>query len=179
MTTRAPDADRRNVAADPLEALLVAREIERFLIGEVALLDERRFEDWAALFTEDGRYWAPALPDQASPDDHVSLFFDDRELMATRFARLRHPRVHAQIPPSRTSHMVSNVTADPPVRAADGYDVTARFIVLEHRPGVGQRTFGGRYDYRLVRDGGTFRIRSKKATVLNCDDVMEPLSLPF
>ena len=179
MAKRASDADPAGEGVDPFEALLVVREIEEFLISEVALLDDGRFEDWAALFTEDGHYWAPALPDQASPDDHVSLFFDDRELMATRFARLRHPRVHAQIPPSRTSHMIGNVTVDPPVRAAAGYDVTARFIVLEHRPGVGQSTFGGRYDYRLARDGRSFRIRAKKATVLNCDDVMEPLSLPF
>ncbi len=57
------------------------RAIERFLIGEVRLLDERRFEDWRELFAEDGRYWVPLKPDQKSPDGESSLFFDDRKIM--------------------------------------------------------------------------------------------------
>ena len=32
-------------------------EIEQFLYREARLLDERRFRDWLALFTEDARYW--------------------------------------------------------------------------------------------------------------------------
>ena len=166
-------------AADGLAKLALAREIEEFLIRELALLDDRRFEDWAALFTEDGYYWAPAKPDQDNPADHVSLFFDDKEIMNTRVSRLRHPRVHAQIPPSRTSHMISNLEVDPPDPAAAAYDVRARFLMLEYRPGGDQRSFGGRYEYRLIRRRGDFGIAAKKATILNCDAVMMPLSLPF
>ena len=162
-----------------LAELLVAREVERFLIHEVGLLDDRRFEDWMDLFTGDGTYWAPARIDQDDPWEHVSLFFDDRELMATRLARLRHPRVHAQIPHSRTSHTVGNIVVEPPDPRAAAYDVGARFVMLDHRPGHGQRSFGGRYDYRLVREGESFLIASKKATLLNCDAVHEAISIPF
>ena len=169
--------DGRGDAA--LAELLVAREVERFLIREVGLLDERRFEDWIELFTEDGTYWAPAKIDQDDPWEHVSLFFDDRELMTTRLARLRHPRVYAQIPHSRTSHTIGNVTVDPPRPDTDAYEVGARFVMLDYRPGHGQRSFGGRYDYRLVRHGDSFRIASKKATLLNCDAVHEAISIPF
>ncbi len=162
-----------------LAELLLTREIERFLIGEVGLLDDRRFEDWTALFTEDGTYWAPAAVDQDDPWEHVSLFFDDRELMTTRLARLRHPRVHAQIPHSRTSHTLGNLLVEPPDPAAGAYEVSARFVMLDYRPGHGQRCFGGRYDYRLVRSGGSFLIAAKKATLLNCDAVHEAISIPF
>lgn len=162
-----------------VERLVLVGEIEAFLIAEVAALDERRFEDWMDLFTDDGQYWAPARPDQDDPWEHVSLFFDDKDLMATRFARLGHPRVHAQIPPSRTSHMIGNVTVEPPDPAAAAYDVAARFMMLDYRPGHDQRVFGGRYDYRLLRAAGTFRIVTKKATLLNCDAVHEAFSLPF
>ena len=165
--------------AHGLEKLALVREIEEFLIRELALLDDRRFEDWVELFTDDGYYWAPAKLDQDNPHDHVSLFFDDKEILNTRVARLRHPRVHSQIPASRTTHLISNVDVDPPDNAADAYDVQAKFMMLEYRPGGDQRTFGGRYDYRLIRDGDSFRIDSKKATILNCDAVMLPLSLPF
>ena len=41
--------------------------IELFLLHEARLLDQRRFEEWMELFTEDGYYWAPARPDQPAP----------------------------------------------------------------------------------------------------------------
>ena len=47
---------------------------EEFLIEEARLLDERRFREWMGLFSEDGTYWVPAVPGQASPFDQVSLF---------------------------------------------------------------------------------------------------------
>src|SRR2546425_6812187 len=40
-------------SARRLEHLLLTREIEEFLYAEAALLDERRFEKWLALFTAD------------------------------------------------------------------------------------------------------------------------------
>src|SRR5262245_18857107 len=46
-------------SARHLEHLLLAREIEEFLYAEAALLDERRFEEWLALLTDDIRYWMP------------------------------------------------------------------------------------------------------------------------
>ncbi len=100
-------------------------------------------------------------------------------MMRTRFARLRHPRVHSQIPPSRTSHIISNVVVAPD--DADGhYRVSARFQMLEYRPGHEQRTFGGRYNYALVRGTDTgFSIASKKAVIINCDDVHLPIAVPF
>jgi 3-phenylpropionate/cinnamic acid dioxygenase small subunit len=165
---------------DAMVRLLLVREIEEFLIREVALLDDRRFEDWTDLFTEDGYYWAPATPDQKDPESSVSLFFDDVPMMRTRFARLRHPRVHSQIPPTRTSHSVSNVVIESADSDAAACEVSARFHLLDYRPGHQQRSFGGRYEYRLRRDeDGKFRIAAKKALVLNCDDVHLPIALPF
>ena len=64
----------------PDAAALIDREAaEEFLIHEARLLDERRFREWMGLFTEDGTYWVPAAPDQKSPLDQASLFYDDRE----------------------------------------------------------------------------------------------------
>ena len=160
--------------------LLLVREIEEFLSHELSLLDDRRFEDWVGLFTDDGYYWAPAAPDQENPLESVSLFYDDVEMLKTRFARLRHPRVHSQIPPSRTSHMISNIVVESQNTEQGAFEVSARFQMLEYRPAHEQRTFGGRYDYALLRsaqDG--FRIAAKKATILNCDDVHLPIAIPF
>jgi 3-phenylpropionate/cinnamic acid dioxygenase small subunit len=42
-----------------LAHLQLRREIEEFLYAEAALLDERRFEAWLALLTDDIRYSMP------------------------------------------------------------------------------------------------------------------------
>ena len=42
-----------------LASLLLAREIGAFLYAEAELLDERRFEAWLDVLTEDVRYWMP------------------------------------------------------------------------------------------------------------------------
>ena len=81
--------------------------IEAFLIHEARLLDERRFQDWLGLFTDDGWYWVPIEPDQDNPYDTVSLIYDDRRLLETRVRRLAHPGTHAQTPASRTSRIIA------------------------------------------------------------------------
>ena len=102
---------------------------ETFLYAEARLLDARRFRDWMALFAEDGTYWVPAAPDQKSPFDHVSLFYDDRDLMKTRIDRLEHPRIHIQTPPSRTVHLVGNVMVE---EADDGEGPLCRELDRDH-----------------------------------------------
>ncbi len=65
------------------------------LIGlEARFLDERRFEEWLDLYTEDAVYWVPAVADQTDPDNHVSLFYDQKPTMRLRVERLRHPGIH-------------------------------------------------------------------------------------
>src|SRR2546421_8812323 len=120
---------------------------EDFLIHEAALLDARRFRDWMALFTDDGTYWVPAVPDQLSPFDQASLFYDDRELMKTRVDRLEHPLIHVQTPPSRTVHLVSNVTVEPDKRTAE-FVVSSNVLMVEYRLDR-QRVFAGRQTHRL------------------------------
>lgn len=152
--------------------------IAEFLFLEARLLDERRFEDWIELFTEDGYYWAPARHDQENPHDEASLFFDDRGLMRIRVRRLRHPRIHVQTPPSRTCHIVTNLMIDAADEDAGIFDATSCFLVLEYRRD-NQRVFGGRYNHHLMRHGESFRIATKKATLINCDSVFDALAIPF
>jgi 3-phenylpropionate/cinnamic acid dioxygenase small subunit len=164
-------------------AAAVASDLERRAIGEfiraeTQLLDDRRFEEWMELFAEDGYYWAPIAQEQRDPLTHVSLFFDDKATMRTRIQRLRHPRIHMQIPHSRTVHVTSDVEVAP---AQDSQLISARcnFIMLEYRPTRPQNVWGGRYDYRLVRSDGAYRIAMKKATLVSSDDQFPSLALWF
>ena len=154
------------------------RAIERFLIAEVRLLDERRFEDWRELFAEDGRYWVPLKPDQQSPDGESSLFFDDRKIMATRFERLRHPNIHSQNPPHRTCRIVGNVAVERVDDEKGEVWVGSSMIMTDYRQRV-SRVFSGRVHHHLRRVGESWRIVLKRVDLINCDDVFELIAVPF
>jgi 3-phenylpropionate/cinnamic acid dioxygenase small subunit len=164
MTAGGADADRAR--------------FEAFLIHEATLLDARRFRDWMGLFTEDGTYWVPAVPDQPSPFDQASLFYDDRDLMKTRVERLEHPRIHVQTPPSRTAHLVGNVLIEQVDEAKGEYVVGSTVIMVEYRDDT-QRIFAGRQHHRLRRDGAGLRIVQKRVDLINCDSAFEAMAVPI
>ena len=151
---------------------------ELFLIHEAQLLDQRRFRDWMALFSEDGTYWVPAVPDQESPFDQASLFYDDRDLMKTRVERLEHPRIHVQTPPSRTAHLVGSTIVEAADEATGEYLVVSTVIMVEYRDDQ-QRVFAGRQYHRLRRDGASFRIVQKRVDLINCDSAFEAMAVPI
>ncbi len=164
---------------DPMEELLLVRELERFVANELELLDTRQFEQWSELFTDDGIYWAPSRVEQENAADEVSLLYDNRDLREMRFRRLRHPRVHAQVPHSRTTHVVGNFLIDEIDKSSGELTFHCRFVMHDYRPEMEQRAFSGRYDYRLLRHGSSFRIKHKKALIINCDAMHFPVSIPF
>jgi benzoate/toluate 1,2-dioxygenase beta subunit len=152
--------------------------LEEFILREARLLDERRFRDWMALFAEDGAYWVPAVPDQQSPFDQASLFYDDRDLMRTRIERLEHPRIHVQTPPSRTAHLVGNVLVESVDEATGEFVVGSTVIMVEYRD-EHQRLFAGRQRHRLRRDDASFRIVQKRVDLINCDSAFEAIAVPI
>jgi benzoate/toluate 1,2-dioxygenase beta subunit len=115
------------------------RGVERFLIHEVQLLDERRFEEWRDLFAEDGIYWVPLEPDQASPEGRASLFYDDKRMMDIRFERLRHPNIHSQSPPHRTCHVIGKSWSKVSTRSRE-CTVISNMIMTDYRMST-QRLF--------------------------------------
>jgi len=151
---------------------------EDFIIHEARLLDARRFRDWMGLFDEDGTYWVPAAPDQKSPLNEASLFYDDRDLMKTRIERLEHPRIHVQTPPSRTAHIIGNVVIEEADVGRGEFLVGSTVIMVEYRDEE-QRVFAGRQHHRLRRDGSGFRIVQKRVDLINCDAAFEAMAVPI
>ena len=152
--------------------------LEEFIMQEARLLDERRFRDWMALFADDGTYWVPAVPDQQSPFDQASLFYDDRDLMRTRIERLEHPRIHVQTPPSRTAHLVGNVLVEIADEAKGEVVVGSTVIMVEYRDDQ-QRIFAGRQIHTLRRAGDGFSIVQKRVDLINCDSAFEAMAVPI
>ena len=72
-------------------------------------LDRPDLESWLELYTDDGTYWMPAIPDQEDPENHISLFYDDRVLMEVRKRNFVHPAAASKDYTIRASHIISNV----------------------------------------------------------------------
>ena len=171
---KAPAAPASNASASSLDRSV----FEAFLYEEARLLDERRFHNWMALFAEDGTYWVPAVANQDSPFNQVSLFYDDRDLMKTRVERLEHPRIHIQTPPSRTAHLIGNVILDEADDTKGEYAVSSTIIMVEYRDET-QRVFAGRQVHRLRRTAEGLRIVQKRVNLVNCDSAFEAMAVPI
>lgn len=160
--------------------MLSVEEAERFLVMEARLLDERRFEEWEALFTEDAVYWVP-MDVGREPTDSVSIVYDDRKRLHERVYRLTKTPVLDQNPPSRTLRVVSNVEVEP--TEAREVRVRCNQLIAEMRPGgpgqVGLNTprwLAARCEYRLREVDGDWRIAYKKVVLLDADQPQYNLS---
>lgn len=152
------------------------RRVEEFLFHEAGLLDNREFEAWMALFSDDGIYWIPATPGQTDPLGEVSIAYEDRQLLDVRVRRLRHPDNFADQPQARTSRVVGNITVE---EGDDGAVVARSKFTLTEFQNDAQRWFAGGYVHQLVPDGERFRIREKRVNLLNCDAPMGGIVIPF
>jgi 3-phenylpropionate/cinnamic acid dioxygenase small subunit len=146
-----------------------------FAAHEAALLDERRFAEWLALFTDDGHYWVPLLgAAQADPFSHNSLAYEDRLLLQLRVDRLGNPRAHSQHPPSRSQHVLqpSRIEAESPGEAR----LRTPFLYIEAR-GDAQVLLSGTARHHLVRTPSGWALREKRVDLLDCARALPAIQL--
>ena len=145
------------------------------VIQEARLLDERRYDEWLALFADDGRYWVP-LQGAAQPEGapHNALADEDRLLLQLRIERLKNPRAHSQHPPSRCQHVLqaSTITLDEPERC----ELRTPFVYIESR-GERQLVLAGTCSHRLAKLGGVWRIRLKRVDLLDAGAALPAIQL--
>ncbi len=144
-------------------------EIENFLYNEANLMDEHRYDEWEALWADDGVYWVPT-DNAEDPTAHVSIIYADRQEIARRIARLKTDAAWAQDPRSGLRRVVSNVQI-----TEDGngtITVYSNFVLTEvRRRSVEswQNIWSGRTIHKLRRENEALRIASKKVMLVNND----------
>src|SRR5262245_61260538 len=151
--------------ADPLR-----REVEDFYYAEAELLDNRQFREWFKLLAEDIRYWMPIrhnplerpgdVANELSNPGEGFYFDDDKASLRIRVERVYAKNAWAEMPPSRTRHLISNVR----IKKDDGsgIEVHANFIVYRTRLETDQDIFIGERQDFLRRVNGTFQIARRK-----------------
>ena len=150
---------------------------EDFVAAEAALLDAGRFDDWLALFAEDGHYWVPLQgAAQADPVSHNSIAYEDRLLLALRIERLKNPRAHSQHPASHSQHVLQRSRIE---REDDGSGevlLHTPFLYVESR-GEQQLLLAGSLRHRLVRTVAGWAIRQKRVDLLNAGRALPAIQL--
>ena len=160
--------------APALERLLLKQEVEDFLYQEAEFLDERRYEDWLDLFTEDARYFMPMR--RNVPADELEReftcegadvnWFDEGKDTLTRRVKQILTGVHwAEQPPSRIRHMVSNVqvrSVTGPAARPSEVAVKSRFLIYRNRVETETDILVGKREDVLRRENGGWKIARRK-----------------
>jgi 3-phenylpropionate/cinnamic acid dioxygenase small subunit len=149
------------------------QQAEEILFEEARILDDRRYDEWFAMLTDDAIYWVPCNGEGLDPNREISLVYDDHARLRDRIDRLGSGVAHAQNPPSKTCRLISNVQLEQ--TADDAASITSAFFLYELRH-TRQRVFAGRYYHRLRFEGGRWKIASKKAVLINNDEVIDNLT---
>jgi 3-phenylpropionate/cinnamic acid dioxygenase small subunit len=150
-------------------------QAQDFVAHEAALLDAGRFDDWLALFAEDGRYWVPLQgAAQTDPFSHNSIAYEDRLLLQLRIERLKNPRAHSQHPKSHCQHVLQRSV----VQHDDerGLALSTPFIYVEAR-GEEQVLLAGTCRHLLIRHAEGFLIRQKRIDLLNAGRALPAIQL--
>jgi 3-phenylpropionate/cinnamic acid dioxygenase small subunit len=160
--------------APDLARLLLKQEVEEFYYREAELLDERRYDEWLDLFTEDARYWMPMrrnVPHDAREREFTREgldvnWFDEGKETLTRRVRQIQTGVHwAEEPTSRVCHIVANIQildARPAGPTPSAIDAKSRFLVYRNRVETETDFFVGKREDHLLRANGHWRIARRK-----------------
>ena len=155
----------------PSESLLA-----EFIYREARLLDEKHFEEWYGLFTDDGRYWMPLTRGQPNGETHTSLFFEDKLLLKVRIERMKHPNAYSQQQPSFCQHVLQKPAVEQTQPDLGEYVMRTPFVYLETQLDR-QTLLAGVAYHRLVSIEGELRIRQKKIELVNCDAALPSIQL--
>lgn len=139
-------------------------EAEEFLYREAELLDDRRFDEWLGLLTEDIHYWMPIRRTTQAKDVHLeftkpggmAFFDDDLGTLTLRVRRLSVGRAWAEDPPSRTRHLITNLR----VTGVAGDEMTVRcnFQLYRTRLNSEEDSWIGRREDVLRRVNGELKL---------------------
>lgn len=175
--------------APRLEAAALRLEVEDFLHYEAELLDDRKYDEWLALFADDLQYRMPIVRNLAAPQIateyltgplDVSWFDEGKATLATRVDQIKTGVHWAEEPLSRTAHLVTNVrvlSATPSARDAQEVEASCKFLVHRNRNTSDQDTLIGKRIDGLRRNGDSWSIQRR--TIYITQSVLLANSLSF
>lgn len=141
------------------------------IYAEATALDERRWDDWLALYQPDCEFWMPMWDTEEAlntdPQRQLShIYYASRAGLEDRIVRIRSGRSPASSPIARTTHMIGSALESE--AAGGGLELRTTWSCHVFFPVVSKdHTFHGRSRYLLARPGGALKIAKKKIELMN------------
>lgn len=145
-------------------------DVSQFLYREARLQDEHRYDDWEALWTDDGIYWVPAAgATGGDPETNMSIIYDNRSRIALRIRQFHTGKRYSQIPLSRLVRLVSNIE----IIEQNGDEVRVGTSAIVYESSMrGEVLWPSRNEYLLRRIDGEWRMALKKVVLANNDKAL-------
>jgi len=159
-----------------MSALPSDQQLIEFVYDEARLLDEKRFEEWVELFSEDGLYWMPLTRDQTGGRTQTSLFYEDRLLLNVRIQRLHSPNAFSQAQASWCQHVLQAPRIESRNDDAGAYVLRTPFMYLEVQRDD-QQVYAGVAWHHLAMREGRLRLQMKKIDLLNREAALPSIQL--
>ena len=149
----------------------------QFYIHEAWLLDDRKFDDWLELFTDDVFYFMPRrrnvhrkdLAQELTEVGDLAIFEDDKTYLRMRVERLQTGMAWAEDPPSRTRHLIGNLVVEP----LPNGEVQAKtaFILYRSHHETDENIFAGSREDVLRQVAGQWKI-ARRVIVLDANVIL-------
>ncbi|MGI9287223.1 MAG: 3-phenylpropionate/cinnamic acid dioxygenase subunit beta [Pseudomonadales bacterium] len=160
------------------------REVEQFLYREARLLDNRQFEQWLELFTEDVRYIMPSrstrypfvsrsvriydedrvTEEELHGEDELAYFDENKLSLTSRIKRFGTGMAWAEDPPSRTRHLITNIEVE---AGEQENEVTSycNYLLYRNRSERDEAYYVGSRVDTLRKEEGAWRIAKRYITL--------------
>ncbi|MCH4815828.1 MAG: aromatic-ring-hydroxylating dioxygenase subunit beta [Saccharolobus sp.] len=153
--------------------MIPSEELVELVYKEAMLLDEKRYDEWLELFTDDSFYWIPAWEDEENivtdPDIDVSiLYLSSKREMETYVKRITSGKAPAYNPHPRTVRMISNIIAEFN-KMDNSWKVRYNWTFYIYRNLYKKlETYVGVTEMGIIKDeNGKLKIKYKKVNLIN------------
>jgi 3-phenylpropionate/cinnamic acid dioxygenase small subunit len=152
------------------EQVVLERELENVLYTEADLLDNRRYEEWLDMLSEDIRYWMPLrrnikfgqeTEENSRELEELAWFDENKTTLSLRVKQIMTGIHWAEEPPSRISHFVTNVRiieAVPSLTSPSEVKLSSRFLVYRNRLQDETDILAGKREDVLRKENGQWKI---------------------
>ena len=169
-----------------VERMLRHHEIEQFLTQEASLYDERRYNEWLDLLTDDIRYYMPMLRNVKFGEhereftremEDLNWIDEGKDILTKRIEQILTGVHWAEEPLSRIVHVITNVLIEDD--RGDEVDVKCKFVTYRNRVETETDLFIGRREDTLRMVDGRWKIARRKVILAQSVLLAKNLTLLF
>lgn len=158
-----------------LDTQLLA-DVSAFLNIEADMLDNKEYNQWLDLWLESGLYIVPVDHTLTDYANSLNVAYDDHEMRQLRVERLTSGEAVSTQLSEKTVRTLSRF------RVLDDIDGVVRvrcaYCLFENNK-TGLRTYPANLQFKLVRDGGSFKIVEKIVKVMKSSQHLTTVNYIF